>query len=295
MSGYTLGDLIYETRKQLGVTQEELAFGICSPGTLSKIENGLAVPKRRNYEALMQRLGKPSGSCEVCSSHRDMELHTMMREIIRKVAANDVQGAYDLLQEFRKAAGVEPLSAQFVLYISAIIHGKQGMEPERVLEKLYQALHMTVRDAKNYAAQRRHYTLDEIIILNNIAIQYQRQGELKKALRVLFWLKEYLEEREADDETKEKVYPLILYNTAALLYGKEIFHEALEVYDAGIDSCMRCGRYHLLPYLLHGKSACQSALGEPEKADISARQSEELFTLLAGHCEPPGALLCITL
>lgn len=295
MSGYTLGDLIYETRKQLGVTQEELAFGICAPGTLSKIENGLAVPKRRNYEALMQRLGKSAGSCEVCSSRNDRELHTMMRKIMRKIAADDIQGGYELLEEFRKKAGVEPLTMQFIQYITAIIHGRQKTEPKLVLEELFRALGMSIRDVKNYAAQRRRYTFDEMIIFNNIAIQYQRQGELKKALRVLIWLKEYLEERGAVDETKEKVYPLILHNTANLLYGKAIFHDALELYDAGIDSCMQCGRYHLLPYLLHGKSACHIALGDKEEADISGRQAGELFTLLAGRCEAAGAPLCITL
>ena len=58
MACYNLGDYICESRKQLGITQEELAFGICSTGTLSKIENGFVVPKRKNYEAIMQRLGK---------------------------------------------------------------------------------------------------------------------------------------------------------------------------------------------------------------------------------------------
>lgn len=56
MACYNLGDYICESRKQLGITQEELAFGICSTGTLSKIENGFVVPKRKNYEAIMQRL-----------------------------------------------------------------------------------------------------------------------------------------------------------------------------------------------------------------------------------------------
>lgn len=295
MNGYTLGEFIYESRKKLGITQEELAFGICSPGTLSKIENGLAVPKRRNYEALMQRLGKPQGSCEVCLTHSDIELHAAMRKITKSIAVNDVQEAGRLLEELQQTAGIEPLIVQFILYMKAIVHGKQKEKPEQVLEELFLALGMTMRDTKNYTAQRRRYTFDEVIILNNIAIQYQRQGELKKALRVLVWLKEYLEERNADDETKERVYPLILHNTAHFLYGKEIFREALELYDTGITFCMHCGRYHLLPYLLHGKSVCHNALGAPEEADTSERQAGELFALLAGRCEPPDAPISITL
>lgn len=52
MACYNLGDYICESRKQLGITQEELAFGICSTGTLSKIENGFVVPKRKIMKLL---------------------------------------------------------------------------------------------------------------------------------------------------------------------------------------------------------------------------------------------------
>lgn len=72
MACYNLGDYICESRKQLGITQEELAFGICSTGTLSKIENGFVVPKRKNYEAIMQRLGKTMSICNYsCNGGRN--------------------------------------------------------------------------------------------------------------------------------------------------------------------------------------------------------------------------------
>ena len=40
MAFYMFGDYIREQRERMGVTQEDLCEGICSPGTLSKIENG---------------------------------------------------------------------------------------------------------------------------------------------------------------------------------------------------------------------------------------------------------------
>lgn len=53
---------------------------------------------------------------------------------------------------------------------------------------------------------------------------------------------------------KEKVYPMILYNEANLLYEMEIYREALELCNKGIDYCTRSNKYMVLPYLLLCKS-----------------------------------------
>ena len=58
MAQYTVGDYIRENRKKAGISQEELAYGVCEASTLSRIESGSQMPSRRTYEALMQKLGK---------------------------------------------------------------------------------------------------------------------------------------------------------------------------------------------------------------------------------------------
>ena len=41
MAIYSMGEVIRRLRKEKGYTQEELSEGICTPGGLSRIENGL--------------------------------------------------------------------------------------------------------------------------------------------------------------------------------------------------------------------------------------------------------------
>ena len=65
MANYPIGGLIAEMRNRQNLSQEELTEGICAVSTLSKIENGVQMPSRKVYEALMQRLGIPSRSCQV--------------------------------------------------------------------------------------------------------------------------------------------------------------------------------------------------------------------------------------
>lgn len=54
---FKFGYIIKSRREEMGYTQEELADGICSVPTLSRIENGERMPSKENFEALLQRLG----------------------------------------------------------------------------------------------------------------------------------------------------------------------------------------------------------------------------------------------
>lgn len=143
MACYNLGDYICESRKQLGITQEELAFGICSTGTLSKIENGFVVPKRKNYEAIMQRLGKTMGICNIRATAEEMELYAYMRQLVHAVANNDMEGSRELWQRQPEHKQEDKLTRQFFSYIKAVLDSKEGVRPELVYAKLEEALQLT--------------------------------------------------------------------------------------------------------------------------------------------------------
>ena len=57
MATYVIGDFIRETRIRKGYTQEEVSYGICTPASLSRIENGMQTPGRYILDKLMERLG----------------------------------------------------------------------------------------------------------------------------------------------------------------------------------------------------------------------------------------------
>ena len=55
MAIYMIGDFIKETRKRKGYTQEEVSFGICTPASLSRIENGMQTPGKFIMDKLLER------------------------------------------------------------------------------------------------------------------------------------------------------------------------------------------------------------------------------------------------
>ena len=58
MECYEIGSVVRSARIRHGMTQEDLAFGICAVSTLSKIERGICSPKIGTFEALMERMGE---------------------------------------------------------------------------------------------------------------------------------------------------------------------------------------------------------------------------------------------
>ena len=57
MQNNSLGDIIRSLRKKAHLSQEQLADGICSPVSISRIENGMQMPSGTVLEALLSRLG----------------------------------------------------------------------------------------------------------------------------------------------------------------------------------------------------------------------------------------------
>ena len=289
MGYFTLGELIGEARRQLGITQEELAYGICSPGTISKIENGCAIPKRHNYEALMQRLGKAPNLFQPHATQGDIEMLEWMQKVHRAVKHQRIEEAATLLanqKEVMEHMGV--LYRQYYLYMNAIVHSCMEREPAEVLKELEQALSLTGLTVENYLKLRRLFTSDEIIILNNMAIQYQRQKDYKAACRIWDRMEEYLERRQMDEAEKEKLYPLILFNYGNLLYEMRIYEEAIELCEKGITYCRLSSCYVMLPYLLYCKAVCMQSKGEAKTAEEISVQVQHLLHVLT----PTGELNC---
>lgn len=100
MGNYPIGRLIAEMRNRRGLSQEELSEGICAVSTLSKIENGIQMPRRKVYVALMQRLGLSPRNCRIFVSREEMRRCVLEERIERLLAEGRYGEAYDALAEY---------------------------------------------------------------------------------------------------------------------------------------------------------------------------------------------------
>lgn len=90
MAVYVVGDFLRETRLRKGYTQEEVSYGICTPASLSRIENGAQKPGRLILEKLFERLGTENNLFNSFVSREEMELYSAIQELVRNITDDDV-------------------------------------------------------------------------------------------------------------------------------------------------------------------------------------------------------------
>lgn len=95
MAVYVVGDFLRETRLRKGYTQEEVSYGICTPASLSRIENGAQKPGRLILEKLFERLGTENNLFNSFVSREEMELYSAIQSLIRDI--NDERNIMDAI------------------------------------------------------------------------------------------------------------------------------------------------------------------------------------------------------
>ncbi len=274
MAQYIVGDYIKEKRKEAGLSQEELAEGICEPSTLSRIENGSQMPSRKTYEALMQKMGKGGSMFSSFSSRKEMEICRLEMLISEKLANRNLEGLRELYDKLKLLADKSnDLEWQYVVYVDALIQNLEGEGAVAILPQLVEALHRTRPDFDlENPAQAGLLTFQEINLLNNIAIAHWKSGKKESGMRLMVYLKEYMEKHLIDEKEKGGHYPMVLANLAKWLLESEKIQEALEICEQGLEACLHYGKLLLFPVLLLYKAGALERLGESEKAIDSYRQ-----------------------
>lgn len=277
------GEMLKERRTELGLTQESVCDGLCSPVTMSRIENGTQNPSKSTLTALLQRLGLPGESCYALVSGKEAEMDRLQTEITSCNVREDPQAGLEKLERLDELNNDrDPIVKQFVLRARAILGRKEGdaivpYTPQEELELLEQAIRLTVPkfDGKNLS--RRLYSTGEIKLLNQMAITYYNAGEKETALEFYRQLLALCEGDFEESRKKEGIMTLIAGNYTRLLCLERRFEEALGVANKGIKVCREYGQGWMLPHLLSYVAESYCFLGNVEKSCELYRQAYYVF------------------
>lgn len=283
MPTYGMSYAIREMRIRMGYTQEELSYGICTPGTLSRIENGREVISKQVFEAICGRMPGLHHVCISCDTQREMQRSKLCKETLLYLSMGRLLEAKRAMEMYRQLKDEQnPFCRQFELYTQAIYQAIVKERESEILPKLKKALAITMPDyRKRLKFQKKAVmlTYDEIYILLNMAIAYAKRGETERGLYILYYLKVYMTNQELDMMESIKVYPMILGDIAWILECQRRFLEAVKQCDTGIEICRAAGQYTLLPHLLCMKARCLTASKDHLTAKKSKRQAKAIFDI----------------
>ncbi len=102
MGEYSKAAVIKYTRKAVGMTQEELAEGICEPVTLSRYENGQLNPSDDKFVRLMQKMGESGETCLFPLYCEDVRLQQEMENMMKIIEEEDWNEVENLKEKMEK-------------------------------------------------------------------------------------------------------------------------------------------------------------------------------------------------
>lgn len=235
MAVYEIGNYIHDMRVERGYSQEELCFGICSVGNLSKIENGMRLPNRKTVEAFTQRLGCREVFLQY-SSREEMRQIEICSQITQKIENYEYEGLEELIEQFENTiAKGDVLNSQYCRFTKAILNQQKTSDWERGIQELKEILRMTKPKEMDWKEiLKGPFTYNEMVILINIARDYGKLGKRQNAIEILYGLKKYMDTHMIDMEEKIQKYPMILFGLSNLLLDERQYQEVVELCNQGI-------------------------------------------------------------
>ncbi len=275
MAVFQLGPILKARREELGLSQEDLADGICAVPTLSRIENGERLPTKNHFEMLMQRLGYSAMSMDFFTDKQDFLIHELKFKMRQAYIAKNNPLARKLLDELEAMLDKPTkIDRQFVLLHQILLNQNQFSNAEK-LKQLETAIQLTCPKYKNNYIPR-VLSYDEIILLNNIAICYDALGDCDRAISILTVLKEYYDHHVISEEEALRTQPMILYNLSKFLGLSGRYDECIEICDLGIRIARTNGRCPLLARTLYNRGWAllqRNRSGDREVAEKALRHA----------------------
>ena len=279
MKEFPIGEVIRQKRIELGLTQEELCEGIYEPPTMSRIETGRQTPSRTKLNVLLQRLGLPDDQYYALLSDNETKIADLQKEIVSCNVLGKQAKGLEMINELEEIADPQDTTIQQFILRSKVILGKLEngeIKPysfEQKLEILFQAIHLTSPRFNIEEIDRGLYGLDEVKVINQIALTYSRNDEHKKAIDIYYQLLRYIKKHFQNILQSGGLLPLVCYNYARELDLVKRYEDALEIAQLGWQACVQYGQYRNLPVIIALMAECYHFLNDDNKSIEYYRQA----------------------
>lgn len=289
MSVYNIGKFIKTRRTEMGITQHELAEGICSTVTLSRIENGENPPTQKHIRALLQRLGYSDAPLMFMTDQVEADITRLQFEIRTVLAMGDYDKAEPMIDSLGKLKdNFSNMDMLFYEVVSTVLgYRVKGLPRDAAIVRLENALRVV---HPNYSPQKLPLALTyiEAVALNNIANCHRRLGNFEEAIRCYKHIQHFYEDIVQDPEEAKRLLPMIYYNLSKALGLLGRYDECIEICDRGIRYAKKVHRFANMPETLYNKAwsmVRRNKPGDLEAARQAAKEASVLLPIYETHSE----------
>lgn len=249
------GSLIKSRRKVLGYSQEELAYGICSPVSLSRIECGKVAPKREIFAKLMERVGMTGSRFENVVQMEQpelMELAVRISVLMSQAKGTEAEPLIYELEERMKLSG--KFAKQYLMNIKAVVlYNQKKITTEEHTKLQEEALYLTLPRINKEKIMAWNFSRQEVNIINSLSYSCKGTEKEEEVMELLAAIRQQYEEKPFKLNHYVAGYELTMRNLGSMLGNKGQYEEAIEVADNGILLSLQSGRGAVLSATLYDR------------------------------------------
>lgn len=287
MKEFFIGEVLKKRRIELGLTQEQVCEGIFSePSTLSRIENGVHPPTYRKLLVLLQRLGLPGYRYYALVDKNELEISELQAQITYcNIRVHTVEGLSKIDKLESLTAKDDFLSRQFILRskvaLGKIVNGQTiPYSFDERIEMLFSAIHLTCPQFDINNINHGLYCIDEIKVINQIALTYSNIGKRKISLNIYSQLFTYIQAHLWELHQAMPIIILVAYNYSRDLCFEERIEEATKIAHIGIKASIESSRLTYLGGLLFNLAYCLHKSGKNTDSENCFYRSYSAYSLM---------------
>ncbi|MCL1996034.1 MAG: helix-turn-helix domain-containing protein [Defluviitaleaceae bacterium] len=269
----SVGSIIKSNRKKSKFTQEELSFGICSTGNLSRIERGESIPSRTTFAALMERMGQNADLYPSFITDTDKKVYELQHNFNELYVKGDFDAAEAVIDEMSGIDGLDMANEHFIRLCRVLIMQQRGGPSEEVVEAFKEIIDFFIKEFTVDKILPAPLSKAEINILNAYALTLYEIGDTETGIEILYELTKWIESHVADMQSIAIVYTKILHNLSTFVGRSGNDAEAIRLCDIGIRVCVRYDRHTYLSSLLYNKGYGLVNLGKTDEASKCIQES----------------------
>ncbi|MEK5209224.1 helix-turn-helix domain-containing protein [Psychrobacillus sp. FSL H8-0510] len=265
-----LGVEIARLRSEMRLSQKDLASGICTQSTISRIEGGDVFPAIDTLLKIASKLKVPvEYFIEMLFYENVLDNEELIKNIDLQLKEQNYEMVISMIEEESLDKDNVWLNSYSNYMLKIASYNLRRITGEECIEGLKESLITSNQ-------QTIQFRFLQIKIENSIANVYSEIGETKKSL---YYYNKILKEHTHKNYNDFKIHETliaVLYNKCKTLYDMQDYDAALETANHGIQQSKTTSFYFLVGQFLYYKGQCLEKKGAPH-AEIKDIYQQTLF------------------